>query len=142
MALWIRHSMAVNIGLLICQFSHPGTITKSRSSYSCIWKNSLSCFTLTKFLPFGEKCELLDNPSKIFFFLFFRRRGGLFETWTRTGCSPSLHYNVTVVAEHLMDRLLDPCRISNEVLKTFPPMGLQHHYTAPHCHATPHRIYK
>ena len=33
------------------------------------------------------------------------------------------HYNVSVVTEHLMDRLLDPCRISNEVLKTFPPDG-------------------
>ena len=42
----------------------------------------LSCFTLTKFLPLHEKCELLDNLSKVFFAF-------LYETRTRSGCSPS-----------------------------------------------------
>ena len=80
MAQWIRHRMAVIIGQMILQFSHYGTITKSRSSYTYFWKNSLPCFTLTKFLRFGEKWELSDNLSYMYFlnseqseeFLFLR----------------------------------------------------------------------
>ena len=93
MAQWIRHRMVVIIGLMIFPFSHHGTITKSISSDSYIWKNSLSCFNLTKLMPFGEKCELFENLSlkyfKLCFFLLARRNLFLNETRTRTGCSAS-----------------------------------------------------